>query len=76
MGNLSETTLKPIPGYDGVYQISPDGQVFNKLGLRLKTYPSSKGRVVELRHQGQRERVLISELLERLKKSNEDIGTD
>lgn len=76
MGNSFKTTLKPIPGYDGAYQISPDGQVFNKLGLRLKTYPSSKGTVVELRHQGQRERVLISELLERLKKSNENIGTD
>lgn len=76
MTPMNQPLLKPIPGYDGVYQISPDGQVFNKLGLRLKTYPSSKGRVVELRHQGQRERVLISELLERLEKSNEDIGTD
>ena len=76
MSHIDQPFLKPIPGYDGVYQISPDGQVFNKLGLRLKTYPSSKGRVVELRHQGQRERILISELLERLDKSNADIGTD
>lgn len=76
MKNIDRATLKPIPGYDGAYQISPDGQVFNKLGLRLKTYASSKGIVVELRHQGQRERVLISELLEKLEEPNEDIRTD
>lgn len=76
MGNLFETTLKPIPGYDGAYRISPEGWVFNRQGTLLKTYPSSKGKVVELRHQGQRERVLISELLERLETYNESIGTD
>ena len=76
MGHLYKTTLKPIPGYDGAYRISPEGWVFNRQGTLLKTYPSSKGRVAELRHQGQRERVLISELLERLEKSNENIGTD
>lgn len=61
---------KPIPGYDGSYLIAPDGTVYNKLGKPLKASPSKQGPCVDLRYQGQRDRVLISELLRKMEDSN------
>lgn len=65
--------LKPIPGYEGVYSIHPSGVVVNKNNLILRTFPTKQGEAIELRNRGQRERVLISELLKRLEDSNGDI---
>lgn len=59
-------SLKPIPGYEGVYYIHPSGRVVNKHNRVLKTFPTKQGEAVELRNQGQRERVLISELLNKM----------
>lgn len=59
-------SLRPIPGYDGAYQISPEGCVFNKRGWPLRSYETSRGPAVELHHQGQREKVLIEDLLKSL----------
>lgn len=67
---LFSDSLKSIPGYEGVYYIHPSGKVVNKHNRVLKTFPTKQGEAVELRNQGQRERVLISELL---KKSEEFI---
>lgn len=62
--------LRPIPGYEGVYYITPEGQVVNKHNTVLKTFSTKQGEAVELRNQGQRERVLISDLLEKVGESN------
>ena len=63
-------SLKPIPGYEGVYYIHPSGKVVNKHNRVLKTFNTKDGEAVELRNQGQRERVLIKELLKYLDQSN------
>lgn len=63
-------SLKPIPGYEGVYYIHPSGMVVNKHNRVLKTFPTKQGEAVELRNQGQRERVLISDLLEKVGEPN------
>lgn len=67
------SSLRPIPGYEGVYRIHPSGKVVNKYNRVLKTFSTKQGMAVELRHQGQRERVLIRELLERLENSDGSI---
>lgn len=69
-------SLRPIPGYEGVYSISPSGVVVNRHNKVLKTFLTKRGEAVELRNRGQRERVLISELLERLEDLHEDIRVD
>lgn len=58
--------LKPIPGYEGVYFIHPSGVVVNKNHLVLRTFSTKQGEAIELRNRGQRERVLISELLKKV----------
>lgn len=73
---LSPSQLQPIPGYEGVYYITPKGEIVNKNNVVLKTFPTKRGEAIELRNRGQRERVLVSELLEKVKDSNESIGTD
>lgn len=65
-------SLRPIPGYNGTYRISLDGRVFNKRGCPLRFYDTSRGPVVELHHQGQREKVLVEDLLRCLEDSNDD----
>lgn len=65
--------LKPIPGYEGVYFIHPSGVVVNKHNLVLKTFPTKQGEAIELRNRGQRERVLISELLKKLEESHNEV---
>lgn len=69
-------SLFPIPGYEGVYYITPNGEVVNKHNVVLKPFPTKRGAAVELRHKGQRERVLISELLQRLENRNDRIRAD
>lgn len=56
--------LKSIPGYDGAYSITPDGSVVNRNGKVLKSIPSKDGPRVELRHNGQRERVLVKDIIQ------------
>lgn len=73
---LFSGSLIPIPGYEGVYYITPGGEVVNRHNTVLKPFPTKRGAAVELRHKGQRERVLISELLQRLENNNDRIGAD
>lgn len=54
-----------IPGYEGVYWINDAGEVFNRSNHYMKRTKTDKGYVVELRKDGQREKVLVSELLSR-----------
>lgn len=65
--------LRPIPGYEGVYFIHPSGVVVNKHNLVLKTFSTKQGEAIELRNRGQRERVLISELLKKVEDSHGSI---
>ena len=65
--------LKPIPGYEGVYFIHPSGVVVNNNNRVLRAFPTKQGEAVELRNKGQRERVLIQDLLKGLENSNDSI---
>lgn len=60
---MSTQIFKIIPGYEP-YMISPEGQVVNSKGHVLKPYQSKAGEMVELHCNGQRERLLISQLIE------------
>lgn len=51
----------PIPGYGGVYWINQEGQVKNAKGHILA--PIGDNPQVELRNNGQRERVFVKQLL-------------
>lgn len=53
----------PIPGYENYYWIDKEGSVKNKDGHVLKPIESSRGPMVELRCLGQREKVLVANLL-------------
>lgn len=61
--NLLDGSWEPIPGYDNRYFISQRGVVCNLDGHMLKATPSKAGPQVELRKDGQRDRVLILDLL-------------
>lgn len=74
--SLFSDSLTPVPGYEGVYYITPSGDIVNRNNNVLKTFPTKHGDAVELRSRGQRERILVSELIEKVKDSNENIGTD
>lgn len=56
----------PIPGYEGVYFINKAGEVCNIDGHIIKQTPSKYGPQVELRRNGQRDRIPIADLLERI----------
>lgn len=58
--------LRPIPGYEGVYSITPYGVVVNRHNHVMKPFATPQGEAIELRNNGQRERILIKDLLERL----------
>ena len=60
---LALESLRPVPGYEGVYFIHPSGAVVNKRNQILRSFPTIQGEAVELRHNGQRERVLVEEIL-------------
>ena len=61
--NLSDGSWTPIPGYDGVYFINQKGLVCNLDGHTIKPAPSKAGLRVELRRNGQREKILVLDLL-------------
>lgn len=63
---VSMGAFKAIPGYDSYY-INLFGVVTNKRGHVLTPTMTKKGPVVDLRNKGQRERVLVSELLEKVR---------
>ena len=63
---VSMGAFKEIPGYDNYYT-NLFGVVTNKRGHVLTTTMTRKGPVVDLRNKGQRERVLVSELLEKVR---------
>lgn len=56
-----------IPGYDKNYYINTFGIVANKRGHVLTPTMTKKGPAVDLRNNGQRERILVSELLEKVR---------
>lgn len=58
--------FKRIPGYTNYY-INLFGVVANKHGHVLTPTMTKKGPVVDLRNNGQRERVLVSELLKQVR---------
>lgn len=55
----------PIPGYKDRYFISPDGTVMNSKGHVIKHIETPDGDAVELHSLGQRDRVLVKELIRR-----------
>lgn len=57
------TEYKAIPGYGGRYYITQAGIVCNADGHIIKPIKSKDGARVELRYLGQRDRLLISDLL-------------
>lgn len=59
-----ENNLIPIPGYEGLYWIDTAGNVVNRSNHYMKPIQTSQGAMVELRKNGQRERLYIKELLE------------
>jgi hypothetical protein len=69
-------SLRPIPGYGGAYSITPEGVVVNQHNKVLKTFSTRQGEAIELRYQGQRERVLIADLLKRLEDPHANSGAD
>lgn len=64
--NLSDGSWTPIPGYDGVYFINRKGMVCNLDGHIIKPAPSKAGLRVELRRNGQREKILVLDLLSQI----------
>ena len=64
--NLSDGSWTPIPGYDGVYFINQKGLVCNLDGHIIKPAPSKAGLRVELRRNGQREKILVLDLLKKV----------
>lgn len=64
--NLSDGSWTPIPGYDGVYFINQKGLVCNLDGHIIKPVPSKAGLRVELRRNGQREKILVLDLLKKV----------
>ena len=67
--NLSDGNWMPIPGYEGYYWIDRTGRVCNVEGHIIKPSVSKGGLRVELRKLGQRDKLLVSDLLDRLKLS-------
>lgn len=55
----------PIPGYAGIYWISPEGVIKNAKGLWMKPIVTQDGTFIELRKNGLRERYTIAHLIER-----------
>lgn len=55
--------MYPIPGYEGLYWIDNAGNVLNRSNHYMKPIQTDKGCVVELRKNGQREKLLVRELV-------------
>ena len=61
----------PIPKYEGLYWINKNTkEVCNMDGHVIRTYDSKFGNKVELRKYGQRECILVEELLEKTLKGD------
>lgn len=73
---LYDPSLEPIPGYGGKYLINKEGIVTNQCHQVLTPYKTKHGDAVELRYLGQRDRVLITDLLKRLEDKNEAVRAD
>lgn len=56
---------REIPGYEGLYWVSRFGVVINSDGHSIKHIGSKSGLRVELRKFGQRDRLLVEDLVER-----------
>lgn len=61
--NLFDKGWRPIPGYNGAYYINAKGEVCNRDEHLIKPTLSKTGARVELRKNGQREKILILDLL-------------
>lgn len=68
--NLSDGSWTPIPHYEGYYWINPQGEVCNIDGHKIKPIESKSGLRVELRKNGQRETLLIVDILEGISHEN------
>lgn len=53
----------PIPSYEGLYWIDFEGHVKNREDHLMKPIQTSKGLMVELRKNGQREKLFIDDLI-------------
>ena len=60
---MSDKSFRPIPGYEGLYWIDSAGNVLNRVNHYMKPIHTSKGLMVELRKDGQREKWYINDLL-------------
>lgn len=60
---MNDVTFRPIPGYEGLYWIDCAGQILNRSSHYMKPIKTNNGCMVELRKDGQRERLLIRELV-------------
>lgn len=60
---MDDISLRPIPGYEGLYWIDSAGNVLNRSNHYMKPIKTDKGYMVELRKDGQREKLLIRELV-------------
>lgn len=58
-----ENKLFPIPEYENLYWIDSAGNVINRSNHYMKPIHTDKGAMVELRKNGQRERLYVKELL-------------
>lgn len=65
-----------IPGYGKNYYINTFGIVANKRGHVLTPTMTKRGPAVDLRNNGQRERILISELLEKVRADHDSERAD
>lgn len=63
---ISTGAFRAIPGYNNNYYINLFGVVANRRGHILTPTITKRGPTVDLRNNGQRERVLVSELLEKV----------
>ncbi len=60
---MNDTTFRPISGYEGLYWIDSAGNIINRSNHYMKPIKTDKGHMVELRKDGQREKLLIRELM-------------
>lgn len=59
-------TWRTIPGYEGLYWINELGFVVNSDGHTLTLYHSKHGDKVELRRDGQRDKLFVKDLLKQV----------
>ena len=58
-----ENRLYPVPGYEDLYWVDSAGNVLNRSNHYMKPIQTDKGCMVELRKNGQRERLLVREIV-------------